>query len=538
MAISDGTAGAWVATTTRNPTVTLPAHSAGQMLLVRMGWKSATPTTDVAVCNTSGWTKLGQYYDNGGASSNGGGGVLVAVFYKEAASSSETNPVIEFDDATAPTPGAYCVTTYSKGASENWLTPLGAGGSFASSTAISATMSSHISATAGDMLDAFAVGNDNNTMTVPTVTQAGLTLDTVTEFPATALSSSTSNDIEADGCNRLATAGTSSAAAVVTGTLSIADSGAAWVTRLRVQAVVIEALAGSDGGVADASAAVTRDRGFGATTAAEASDATLAGPTRARGLAGTSDAVATGTGQYVKATVIAGTSAAVSTASGLVGLPRALAGTAAAIAATPNAPLSAQNPIAGTSDAVATGTAAVTRARRIAGTSDAVAAPTAELTKEAGGLKPIAGTADASSTAEAALFRARNIAIAGTAAETATASAIATKYRGLAASATALGAATGSILCARSLLGSADALSGSEAVASVQKLQWLAALADAISSVDATLTVELGLQGAAAAVSDIYGDTPLIVTPLERMRWDGTQWNPSQLYRRRWSTPT
>lgn len=101
MAITARAVGAWTATTTRNPTVTLPTHAAGDMLLVRIGWKSSTPTTDVAVCNTSGWTKLGQFYDGGGASSNGGGGVLVAVFYKEAASAAETNPVVEFDDATA-----------------------------------------------------------------------------------------------------------------------------------------------------------------------------------------------------------------------------------------------------------------------------------------------------------------------------------------------------------------------------------------------------------------------------------------------------
>lgn len=234
MAISDGTAGAWVATTTRNPTVTLPTHSAGDMLLVRMGWKSSTPTTDVAVCNTEGWTKLGQYYNGGGASSNGGGGVLVAVFWKVATSSSETRPVIEFDDATAPSPGAYCAVTYTKGASEAWYDPVGDGGSIAAATSYSGTIQSHVSAVSGDMLDAFAVTNDNTTLTVPTVSQSGLTLDTVTEYPSTALSSASSNDISADGRNRLATAGTSSAAAVVSGTNSVADPGAAWCTRLRV----------------------------------------------------------------------------------------------------------------------------------------------------------------------------------------------------------------------------------------------------------------------------------------------------------------
>jgi hypothetical protein len=533
MAISDGTAGAWAAVNATTQTVTLPAHSAGDMLLVRAGMKHATVPGSIT-CATSGWTKLGQYYDSGGASSNGGGGVVVALFYKEAASSSEPNPVVTFHATVSATPGCAVAVSYSKGASENWVTPEGAGGAFASSTAISATMSSHISATSGDMLDAFAVGNDNNTMTVPTVTQAGLTLDTVTEYPATALSDSTSNDIEADGCNRLATAGTSSAAAVVTGTLNIADSGSAWVTRLRVQAVVIEALAGTSDAAATGDGAVTRGRGIAA-TGAEASDATLAGPTRTRGLAGTSDAVATGTGQHVKALVLAGTSAAAADASGSVGLPRALAGTSAAVAATPNAPLTALNPIAGTSDAVAVGTAAVTRVRGIAGTSATVADGNAAVTKEAGNLKPLAGTSDAASTADAALFRARSRALAGTATETATASANATKYRALAASAAASGAATGAFLRERSLLGASAALSDATGLASVQKLRSLEALAEAISSVDATLTVGLGLQGTSAAVSDVYGDTYLTVVTLERRRWDGTQWNPGELYRRRWT---
>ena len=234
MAISVVTTGAWIAPTARTSTVTLPTHSAGQLVIVRIGWKSATPTTDVAVCNTSGWSKLGQYYNGGGASGNGSGGVLVAAFYKILTSSSETNPVIEYDDATLPTPGALSYVLYSCGSDEMFVAPEGASGNIAAATSYSATMSTHVSAKTGDVLDAFAVTNDNTTLTVPTVSQAGLTLDTVTENPATALSSASSNDISADACYRTATAGTSSAAAVVSGTNSVADPGAAWVTRLRV----------------------------------------------------------------------------------------------------------------------------------------------------------------------------------------------------------------------------------------------------------------------------------------------------------------
>lgn len=311
MAISDGTAGAWVATTTRNPTVTLPAHSAGQMILVRVGWKSATPDTDVAVCNTAGWAKLGQRYNGGGVSSNGGGGVLVAVFWKVATSAAETNPVIEFDDATAPNPGCYSPVTYSKASTDVWSDPVGDGGDIAAATSYSATMASHVSATSGDMLDAFAVTNDNTTLTVPTVSQTGLTLDTVTEYPATALSSATGNDCSADGCNRLATAGTSSAAAVVSGTNSVADPGTAWTTRLRVGPVT------GSGGVTLPAPAIS-GTGESVTPVTGSGGVTLPAPA----ISGTAAETFSGSGGVtIPAPAISGTEEEIFTGSGGVTLP-------------------------------------------------------------------------------------------------------------------------------------------------------------------------------------------------------------------------
>jgi hypothetical protein len=235
VAITNNAIGTWVAATATTQVVTLPTHATGDMLIVRVGFKHATMPTTVT-CGDAGWTKLGE--DNSGttASSNGAGSVQVAVFYKEATSAAETNPTITFDAGTAATPSCAVALSYSKGAGETWDTPLGDGGPISVATNFSATIGSHISATTGDLIDAFVVTNDNTTLTVPTFTQASLTLDTVTEAPATALSSATSNDISADGCYRTATAGTSSAAAVYTGTNSVADEGEAWTTRLRVTA--------------------------------------------------------------------------------------------------------------------------------------------------------------------------------------------------------------------------------------------------------------------------------------------------------------
>jgi hypothetical protein len=233
MAISIRTPGTWVAANATTQTVTLPTHQTGDMLIVRVGMKHATLPGDIT-CNTSGWARIGQFNNGTTASGNGLGDVQVAAFWKEAASGAETNPVITFHASVAATPSAAVAMAYQKGAGETWSTPVGDGGAIAAATSMDATIQTHVSVTAGDMVDAFVVTNDNTTLTVPTVTQTGVTFAAVTESPAAALSSATSNDISADGCYRLANSGTSSAAAHVTGTNSVADVGAAWVTRLRV----------------------------------------------------------------------------------------------------------------------------------------------------------------------------------------------------------------------------------------------------------------------------------------------------------------
>ena len=238
MAISLHTAGSWVAANATTQTVTLPTHSAGDMLLVRVAFKHATMPTTVT-CGTSGWAKIGQYNNGTTVSGNGTGSVIVAVFWKEATSSSETSPVITYHASVAATPSAAVAMAYQKAAGEVWATPVGDGGPCGTSTALSTTIQSHISTTAGDMVDFFHSQGDNNTLTVPTFTQAGLTLDTVSEQPATALSSGTSNDIDADGGYRLVNSGTSSAAAVITGTSTAGDQGSGWTTRLRVSANVL-----------------------------------------------------------------------------------------------------------------------------------------------------------------------------------------------------------------------------------------------------------------------------------------------------------
>jgi hypothetical protein len=229
-----GNAGAWAAVNATTQTVTLPTHQAGDMLIVRTVRKPFTNPDDIVV-NTTDWNPVATGVANGStANGNGTGSMAFKAFWKVATSSSETNPEVTWGTTAAP--GAACAVVYQKGGSESWVTPTGNGGGDATArTSQTSTIASHISVTAGDMVDFYrGQCDDSGALTVPTITQASVTFGTVAEEPATALLSNTSNDIAADGGYRLASSGTSSAAAVVTGTSAASEQHGAWMTRLRV----------------------------------------------------------------------------------------------------------------------------------------------------------------------------------------------------------------------------------------------------------------------------------------------------------------
>jgi hypothetical protein len=239
MAISLRACGSWAAVSNDTITVTLPTHQTDDMLIVRIACK---PYNATILANTSGWNTVGAAYNNGTTGNgNGVGSLRFKAYYKIATSSSETNPNFLFEDDTqtplSVSPGMAVALSYQKGAGESWVTPTGAGGGDSTArTSQTCTISSHISVTAGDMVDFFLAWCDNYAATVPTITQTDVTYNTVSEQPATALSTSTGNDGAADGGYRLASSGTSSAAAVVTATFGNSEEGGAWQTRLRVTA--------------------------------------------------------------------------------------------------------------------------------------------------------------------------------------------------------------------------------------------------------------------------------------------------------------
>ena len=221
-----GTDGYVAAVGSVTPTIHASAAT-GDMMLCRIGSKPYNGTNGMP----AGWTSLGTFADGTVGSGGGTGSVLVEVFWKEH-DGSETDPTVTNASSTVSVASIF---VWRKGATETWETPVGdGGGDTTEDTSFSATIQSHVSVTAGDVVDFFYALRDNSTMTVPTITQAGVTFDTVVEMPAIQANTVLGHDQGQDGGYRVATAGTSTAAAVITGTHSTNETGSGWMTRLRV----------------------------------------------------------------------------------------------------------------------------------------------------------------------------------------------------------------------------------------------------------------------------------------------------------------
>ena len=302
----------WADTSLESLAIPLPTHAAGDMLVIRICGKLYTNTYSL----DNGWTAVAAKFDSPGgvAGGAGSGDTGVQAWYKEAASASETNPTLTVGGGSNSIPTIYSALSYMKDSGETWETPVGDGGAAtgADSADITAPIQSHVSVVAGDMVDFFYVITDNTTCTVPSISQPGVTFDTIIEAPAAAISTTTGNDGAADGGAALALSGTSSGAATVTGTLSTSELTtykSAWMTRLRV----------SSGVSANAEAAT----GAGTASPASVSLAPNSGAAAGAGSAGgpssnvgTSGGVGSGGGAAFDATTSAGHDAAAEVASG------------------------------------------------------------------------------------------------------------------------------------------------------------------------------------------------------------------------------
>lgn len=246
MAISLRASSSWNYVSSGNITANTPGHSIGDMLIGRVAYKSSAIATCSASTSSTGWSKIStEFHDGTTNSGNGTGSMAVAAFWKIAtATDSSDAPVITFSQ-TVTQVGAV-VVAYQKGAGETWDTPVGDGGGDTSQgTDFSATIGSNVAVTAGDMVDFFVgIRDDGSFSARATLAQTGVTFGTLDSKPTTAGSDTTGADGSYDGGLRLATAGTSSAAATVTATLGTAETGAAWQTRIRVTASGTNANAG------------------------------------------------------------------------------------------------------------------------------------------------------------------------------------------------------------------------------------------------------------------------------------------------------
>lgn len=234
MSIGLKSVGTWATSTSTTMTVTLPTHAAGDLLIVRAIRKPFTSPTSMVI-NTSGWAATGTPFANGSTANGAGvGSMAIATFWKIASSSSETNPVVTWGATAAP--GAAVALVYERtNEFYTWSDPIGVGGLDSNAaTTINDTLGTHISVAAGDMVDIFCGWcDDSGTPSAVSISQPSVTYSVTSDVPDTALDTSTSNDLAADGGYALATAGTSSGAATITASYGSSEQHIVWMTRLR-----------------------------------------------------------------------------------------------------------------------------------------------------------------------------------------------------------------------------------------------------------------------------------------------------------------
>lgn len=180
MAITYRSTGA-ISNSTATPLVPgMPAGwAAGDLLILRVGTKAATPPT---VTTPSGWTAPSNNVSTGGAGTAGAdaGPVLATVLYR-VAQAGDTAPSVALSAAASP--GSAQIDAYTPGAGETWDPPVTAvaGDTTGNTTLYDPPVAAiTIALAAGDWIAAFDfINGDLGTATVPgTLTIAGITLGT------------------------------------------------------------------------------------------------------------------------------------------------------------------------------------------------------------------------------------------------------------------------------------------------------------------------------------------------------------------------
>lgn len=211
------------------------AQVTGDLMICFYGTKpfDDAPTID------NGWTDLGASTDGTVAAGNDLGSMQARIFYKIATSDTEADPTIT--NTTNNVSGAI-IMVFSKGAGENWVTPVAAGGGDNSAgTAFSVTASPDPGLAANDWVAAFAAfRSDGATPTAGTPTGLSIAATgctfTRTQDPATDPETALGGDMGMTCVRASVDTGPNSAAPVLTATLASTHTGSARMVRLRVAA--------------------------------------------------------------------------------------------------------------------------------------------------------------------------------------------------------------------------------------------------------------------------------------------------------------
>jgi len=223
-------AAAWKAGSTANA-APLPATPQAGDLHIKF---CAAKPYNATLVDLAGWTPITGTNGSNGTVANGTdvGSVVWKAWYRYWVAGDSATP--SFAVTTGNT-NLGVIVRFRPTAGSTIDTPVGAKGfDVTSGTGYSATMDAAIEIAINDILDNFTfLPGNNSTFGTPTITATGATLGTVTENPVTEGSSATGLDCEASASTCICTAGSSSSAAVVGWTLSVAQTGGGCFIRIR-----------------------------------------------------------------------------------------------------------------------------------------------------------------------------------------------------------------------------------------------------------------------------------------------------------------
>lgn len=215
-------------------TPAIPGGAAGgDMMLLLVGGKPFNATFGGAMA--PGWTQLSTFTDGSVAAGTDAGSMQVTAWWKEH-DGSEVDPLVD-EGGTAFNVFGGLVMAWSKGAGEVWETPVMVGGGDSSAgTGFDVTCNADPGGIVGDHIVWWAAYRSDAATPMSTanfLSWTGATVAGSTTDPATDPETTTGGDMGMHIRRASISAGTSSLAPVIAGTLAAAHTGSAALIRLR-----------------------------------------------------------------------------------------------------------------------------------------------------------------------------------------------------------------------------------------------------------------------------------------------------------------